>query len=123
MEHLNALLMKGAMTLVALLIVLTAGFGVSFGNVLIITLVLGAVSYLMGDLFILPKSNNRNATIADAGVTFLVVWLLALALTGAGAGAMAAAAAISAGLIALGEYFLHFYIARKVLDTNKPLTN
>jgi hypothetical protein len=121
MNHVKALLIKGIMTLVILYLILSLGFGISFINVLIITLVLGAISYILGDLYILPKKTNMVATMADLGVTFVVVWLLGIALTGMEAATMAEAAAISAIVIAIGEYLFHFYILRKDLGANKRL--
>lgn len=91
MEHVKALAIKGIMTIVILYLILGLGFNFSFENTLFITIVLGAVSYLLGDLFILPKTNNITATLADLGVAFLVVWLMALAMgTAASTAALAA---------------------------------
>ncbi|SEI12081.1 Protein of unknown function [Halobacillus karajensis] len=75
MEHVKALLVKGMLTLVALYLVLGVGYGAPFVGVLLLTLVLGLVSYFSGDLFILPKTNNLTATFSDLGITFLIVWL------------------------------------------------
>ncbi|MFD2922156.1 DUF2512 family protein [Halobacillus naozhouensis] len=121
MEHVKALAIKGIMTLVVLYLILSLGFEVSFINMLILTAVIGAVSYPLGDLYILPKTNNMTATMADLGVTFIIVWLLGFVLTGMDLGEMAWAAAISAIAIAVGEYFFHFYISKKHLGANKGL--
>lgn len=117
MEHVKALAIKAVMTLAVLFIVLGLGFGVSFTNVVLITVVLGAVSYLAGDLYILPKTNNMTATAADAGVAFLVVWLMLWAI-GMATGTAALAALISAVVMAIGEYFFHQYISDKDLGMN-----
>ncbi|UOR13961.1 DUF2512 family protein [Halobacillus amylolyticus] len=119
MGHVKALSIKGIMTLVVLYVILSLGFGISFINTLILTIVLGAASYVLGDLYILPKTNNITATMADFGVTFLIIWLLGIALTGMELGTMAGAAAITAVVIALGEYFFHFYISKKLLAPTK----
>ncbi|MFD2924931.1 DUF2512 family protein [Halobacillus naozhouensis] len=121
MDHVKALAIKGVMTLLFLYVVLTLGFGVSFLNVLIVTIVLGAVSYLLGDLYLLIKTTNSVAATADVGLTFIIVWLLGMALTGLGTGTMAGAAAISAVIIALGEYFFHIYVVYKRLAVKKRL--
>ncbi|MFC3038680.1 YndM family protein [Virgibacillus xinjiangensis] len=112
MEHGKALLIKGLLTLVALYLVLGIGYGMSFWNVLIITVVLGAISYFAGDLGVLPKNGNMMATMSDLGLTFVVVWLLGMALSSIAWESMAVAAIISALVIAGAEYFFHIYITR-----------
>ncbi|SFE08879.1 Protein of unknown function [Lentibacillus persicus] len=113
MEHGKALVIKGLLTLIALFIVLGLGFGVSFGNVLIMTAVLGIISYFAGDLGVLPKNGNIMASISDFGLTFLVVWLMGMLLANIGFTTMAGAALISALVIAAAEYFFHIYITTK----------
>jgi hypothetical protein len=112
MQHGKALLIKGLLTLVVLYLVLGLGFGMSFVNVLITTLVLGAISYLVGDLGVLPKNGNMVATISDLGLTLVVVWIMGVILTGIDMGTLAGAALISAVILAVGEYFFHHYIMR-----------
>lgn len=114
MEHVKALAIKGIMTIVILYLVLGLGFGFSFGHTLLITVVLGAVSYLLGDLFILPKTSNITATLADLGVAFLVVWLLSR-MMGVEGGPSALAAFFAAVAMSVGEYIFHFYMMNKNL--------
>ncbi|KAB8126255.1 DUF2512 family protein [Gracilibacillus oryzae] len=116
MEHGKARGIKALMTVVVLYLVLGLGFGIGLGNVLIMTVILGVLSYLFGDLFILPKSSNVTATMADLGMAFLVLWLLGMALTDLSAGAMAGAAILSAAVMAAGEYFFHKYLLKKDLN-------
>lgn len=111
MQHGKALAIKGVMSLVVLYLVLGVGFGITFGNVLLITLILGVLSYLLGDVFILPKTSNMMATMADLGMAFVIIWLLAF--TSLSVGSMALAAVIAAIVMALGEYFFHIYILKK----------
>lgn len=113
MQHGKALAIKGVMSLVVLYLVLGVGFGISFGNVLLITLILGILSYLLGDVFILPKTSNMMATMADLGMAFVIIWLLGMAFTSLSVGSMALAAVIAAIVMALGEYFFHIYILKK----------
>ncbi|MGP4062474.1 YndM family protein [Halobacillus sp. H74] len=117
MEHGKALLVKGVLTLVALYLVLGVGYGASFVGVLLITLVLGLVSYFSGDLFILPKTNNLTATSADLVLTFLVVWA-AVSWFISVDGSAVIAALISAVLIAIAEYGFHIYLASHILPKN-----
>lgn len=117
MEHGKALVVKGVLTLVVLYLVLGIGYGASFGSVLLLTLFLGGISYLAGDLFILPKAKNLPATFADLVLTYFIVW-------GAAGwfmqvdGSAALAAFISAVIIAIAEYGFHLYLASHVLPKN-----
>lgn len=48
MTHVKALAIKGIMTIIVLYLVLGLGFGFTFGDTLLMTLVLGVISYLLG---------------------------------------------------------------------------
>ncbi|KXZ20721.1 hypothetical protein AXI59_13885 [Bacillus nakamurai] len=122
MAHIKALAIKGIMTLIILYLVLGLGFNFTFGDALLMTIVLGAVSYFTGDLYVLPKWNNITAALADFGLAFLVVWLVGMPLSmGISGGKLAFAALISAIIIAVAEYFFHFYIMRKDLGNSRFL--
>lgn len=54
---------------------LTMWFGqVDFLEALIVTVILGALAYVIGDMMILPKAGNTAATIGDAALTYVVLW-------------------------------------------------
>jgi hypothetical protein len=117
MAHIKALAIKGIMTLIILYLVLGLGFNFTFGDALLMTIVLGAVSYFTGDLYVLSKWNNITAALADFGLAFLVVWLVGMPLSmGISGGKLAFAALISAIIIAVAEYFFHFYINSRFLE-------
>ena len=100
MTHVKALAIKGIMTIIVLYLVLGLGFGFTFGDTLLMTIVLGVISYLLGDLYVLPRWNNMIATLADFGLAFLVIWLMGMPL--------------SLGIVmAIGEYCFHFYMMSK----------
>ncbi len=107
------------MTLVGLFLILTIGFGVAFWKVLLLTVVIGAVSY-PGDLFIMPKIKNMPAVIADFVLAFLIIWFVGMAVFEPGTPA-ALAAFISAAVLAYGEYYFHFFLATHVLPANNKL--
>ncbi|MCG8397999.1 YndM family protein [Bacillus atrophaeus] len=116
MVHVKALAIKGIMTLIVLYLVLGLGFNFTFGDTLLMTIVLGVISYLLGDLYVLPKWNNMIATLADFGLAFLVVWLMGMPLSmGLSPGMLALAALFAAIVMAIGEYFFHFYMMSKEL--------
>src|SRR5690625_3534318 len=114
MEHVKALIIKFIMCTAALWIVLSLFYGVSFGYVVWISLVLTVLSYSVGDLLILPNAGNAVATLADFGLTFLVVWLMGAYLFDPATPA-ALSAFFSAILIAVGEWLFHNYMKKTVL--------
>ncbi|OLS38319.1 hypothetical protein BTR22_07490 [Alkalihalophilus pseudofirmus] len=118
MEHVKTLLIKGAATLVLLYLVLGLGLGMAFENVLVITLVLGVVSYVAGDLVILPKTNNKIATASDGVLAFIVIWLMGMAF-GFSGGAMAITALVAAAVMGAFEFYFHAYIANKEVGMNR----
>lgn len=61
MNYLKAIAIKFLATLVLLYVILGLFYDMSFTNVFLISLVLGLASYLIGDLFLLAKTNNTIA--------------------------------------------------------------
>lgn len=74
LKRLTALVLKFGATLIALFIVLGLIYGMSFQSIVLLTAVIGVVSYIIGDLLILPRSNNIVATATDFGLAFLLIW-------------------------------------------------
>lgn len=48
----------------------------TFASAVIAALGIGVASYLVGDLLILPRTHNVVATVADAGLVLVMVWLI-----------------------------------------------
>lgn len=128
MKHAKAVAIKFVIITAVLLIVLTWGFNISFVETLLISLVLTAVSYVMGDLLIFlkasksPDQDTRNsiASFTDFVVAFLIIWVMGQALTG-NLEEIVAPALISALFITVGEWFFHKYVDYKVMPGfNKP---
>mgnify|MGYP002733943313 FL=1 len=121
MEHLKAVLIKFVMLTAVLLIVLTVAFDVSFLNTLIVSAVLTAAAYVLGDLLIFRKSGkdqehqkrNLIATFSDMVMAFAVIWLMGEALFSNDTNILSASL-ISAILIAGGEWYFHKYIDKNV---------
>ena len=114
MEHVKALLIKFVMITAVLWIVLGGFYDVGFADILMISVLLTGVSYLAGDLFLLPRLENWSATFADLGLAFAGVWFLGNFLFEQNI-QLGNAAIISALIIAVGEYFFHKYMANEVL--------
>ncbi|MCY7891388.1 YndM family protein, partial [Bacillus spizizenii] len=49
-----------------------------FLSVMFIALFLGFVSYLSGDMLVLPRTNNITASLADFGLSFVILWVFVL---------------------------------------------
>jgi hypothetical protein len=114
MKHLRAIAIKFIASLAILYIILGAMYDMSFTNVFLISLVLGIASYIIGDLFLLPKTNNTIATIADFGLAFMIIWIVGESLTYGDS--LLIPSLISAAGIAVFEYFFHKYVSSSVLE-------
>jgi uncharacterized membrane protein YvlD (DUF360 family) len=121
MKHVKALAIKFISTLVLLYVILGLFDGVAFRNVFLISLVLGLVAYVIGDMLILPRTNNTIATIADFGLAFAVIWLMAESLTYGES--MVGEAFVAALGVALFEYIFHRYLDKNVINTNEGTQN
>ncbi|MCG7343717.1 YndM family protein [Sporosarcina sp. ACRSL] len=101
--------MKALLILPVVWIVLSVFNDVSFGDSTILGIALLIISYLAGDMMILPKMGNMSATIGDLLVGTLVLWggLNLLGYTEA-----LGEAFLSAAIICVGEYFLHSWILK-----------
>ncbi len=76
MRHLLAFSVKLFSTFIVLGFILGLIYNFGFAEVLLITAVLSMLGYVVGDLFILPKTNNMTASAADLGLAFLVIWFM-----------------------------------------------
>jgi predicted membrane protein len=113
MKHVKALAIKFVSSLVLLSLILGLLFDMAFSNIFLITLVLSVAAYLIGDLMILPRTNNTVATIADFGLAFLIIWFMSENLTyGDNHFSMSLIAALG---VAIFEYMFHKYVANNVV--------
>lgn len=74
-NHLKAFLIKFIATFLILFIILGFGYGMAFTEVLLLSIILGTLAYLIGDLFILPRTNNTIGTIADFVMSWAIIYL------------------------------------------------
>ncbi|MGK0531765.1 DUF2512 family protein [Bacillus sp. 'calajunan'] len=113
MKHVNVFAIKFISNFILFSIILGLFFDMAFRNIFLITLVLCVVAYLIGDLLILPRTNNAIATIVDFGLAFVVIWLMSENLTyGDVELIMPLTAAIG---VALFEYMFHRYLSNNIL--------
>ncbi|MBT2689567.1 YndM family protein [Bacillus sp. ISL-47] len=116
MQHSKALAIKFIASLVLLYVILGLIYGMSFGNVFIITAILGITSYILGDMLILPRSSNTVATAADFGLAFVLIWFLSSILT-LGDNLFIMSLVAAAG-VAFFEYFFHSYLVKNMTEAS-----
>lgn len=113
MGHVKAFALKFAASLVLLYVILGVFNGMSFGEVLLIAFVLTAVSYPMGDVMLLPKTNNTTATAVDFGLAMVLIWFMSENMMFR-EGMFAESLLASIGIAAF-EYFFHLYMVHYVV--------
>ncbi|WP_027417186.1 DUF2512 family protein [Aneurinibacillus terranovensis] len=76
MDHIKALGIKFIRFLFNFYIFIGLVFNQPFMVVVEMSLLLSVMSYLLGDLFILPRFGMKTATVSDFILTFLGIWLV-----------------------------------------------
>lgn len=112
-KHLSALIIKFLIIAVILEILLNITTDLDFYEILIISLTVTIVAYLLGDLLILPSSNNIIATISDIGLSLIIILLFNYRYVNTEISF--SDALISAVVIGAGEWFFHKFMASGVL--------
>jgi uncharacterized membrane protein YcaP (DUF421 family) len=108
MKNLVNLVIKLAFTYLVLFIMIPMLGKGTWTQTIVLGLVLGLLSYILGDMWILPKFGTIAAVIADLGLSALVIWLMMkglphFVLTSGGVWAIAA-------VLAIGEWLFHRYL-------------
>jgi hypothetical protein len=117
MRHFKAILIKFVACFALLAIILGGIYGITLGDVFVISLVLGIIAYAAGDLFLLRRSNNTTATLADFGLAFVIIWALTANMTPVDD--VLVPSLIAAAGVAVFEYFYHKYLAKNVLGQDE----
>ncbi|ASK64239.1 hypothetical protein CFK37_00335 [Virgibacillus phasianinus] len=96
-------------------------FDVSFTNIIITSVVLTGASFIIGDLYFLPKMGNVGAAMVDFVLALAGVWALGAFLFD-NAVPLGTASLLSAFGIALGELLVHWYMKKQFVtdDTKMP---
>ena len=105
----KAFLIKATATFLILMILLGLLFQYSLGDVLILTLIIGVVSYLLGDLMLLPRTSNITASISDFAIAMLITWFYLANITSSTTNVFLASFLTAFG-ITLFEVFFHRYL-------------
>jgi len=112
MKRLLSIGIKGLGAFILLYAILGLGYNMSFGRVLLITIVLGTISYIIGDLIILPRFNNIVATGVDLATAFAVIWGLNAYSLDYHTLLLYYSSLIGAIAIAAFEFFYHMYLLK-----------
>ncbi|MFC4323567.1 YndM family protein [Litchfieldia salsa] len=118
MKHLVALGIKFGVISIVLLSVLSIFTYATISGILVISLLVTGVSYVLGDLFILPRFGNLVATIADFGLAFLSVWFLSSFFIEATFPIITASFFIAI-FITLTEALFHVYMKSRVFNSEE----
>lgn len=122
MKHLKALVVKAIMIWAIVWIILSLLYDVAFIDSTIVGVLIVMALYVLGDLVILRKFGNIAATIADAGVAAVILWLF-LSMRDYNDDLLMLVL-IPTVLIGVGEFFFHKWLwkERIVPDESKDNT-
>ena len=112
MKHISALVVKFLMTAFILEVALLLLSDLSFGRILFLSLITTIISYLIGDMVLLPATNNAVATIADMILNTIIIYLFNFILNINDITFIAAL--ISGILLGVGEFYFHKIIDRSI---------
>ncbi|MEN6325510.1 MAG: DUF2512 family protein [Syntrophomonas sp.] len=113
LKHLQAILYKFLIVLVALEIVLGLLTNLSFAQILSISATVTLLAYILGDVLILPISNNTMATLADFGLAWATIYLFNYIYRGVVISITDAF--LAAAVLGIGEWVFHKYMATSVI--------
>lgn len=113
MKHMKAILYKFIIIVVALEIVLGLLTNLSFAQILTISVTVTLLAYILGDVMILPVSNNTMATLANFGLAWATIYLFNYIYRGVVISITDAF--LAAAVLGIGEWLFHKYMASSVL--------
>lgn len=114
MRHIYAIGIKFILVGTVISSIFSVFFNASLANILMMSIVVALVSYVIGDLVILPQLGNVIASIIDFAVYFLAVWTLSGLMIGIEQGITLATLAATY-FLTLAEPLFHAYIIERVL--------
>lgn len=108
MKHLTPILIKTAMTSIVLIIVMSVIYNYPIWTPIGLGILIAAVSYSLGDLYILKKGNNLLAVAADLFIATWLIWIIGPLFDGFYI--PFTVAILSAIIITFGEWFFHKFM-------------
>ncbi|NNV05926.1 YndM family protein [Geobacillus sp. C56-T2] len=114
MKHIVPFVVKLAAWSVVLFSIFTI-FNAPLSLISVMTIITALVSYVVGDLFVLPRFGHFVAAAVDVPLSFLLIWPASVALIAPSVN-MAYGAFFSALAIGAVEAFFHLYMENHVLE-------
>lgn len=111
--YIKALIIKFVMCFAVLWIILGGFHNVNLGHIFMMSLIITIVSFILGDLYLLPKFENWGATMADFFLALAVIWFYCTNFVDVNFSVLTAAA-ITSLVLAVGEWFYHQYIDKRL---------
>jgi hypothetical protein len=118
MQATKALLIKFLVIAAISVVILSFFYNVDIASVLLVSAAITIISYIAGDRLVLPRTNNMMATLADFGLSFLLLILFLNTLIENPNFPIITSSLLTAAGIAVGEYFIH-----RMLITNNNSNN
>ncbi|WP_069998683.1 DUF2512 family protein [Cellulosilyticum sp. I15G10I2] len=117
MKHVYALLIKFAVIAIVLELVLGFLTNLNFMAILYVALTTTLVAYVIGDLLVLPISNNTVATLVDAGLAVFIIYMYNYVWVDS---VITFTSAVIAGaIVGIAEWFFHKYVYGHVLPDRR----
>lgn len=89
----------------------------SLGQGVLTGILISVLTYILGDLIVLPVTDNTAATAADVATAGVLYWIAVRALDGIGLSIWEVL--LFALIVGVSEWFLHTYLVRYVLRKDK----
>ena len=117
MRRITAFIIKFIMMTLVLWIVLGLYFNVSFGSILVATIILTTVTFLV-DIYLLPRIGNIMAAVGDFAIVYFGLWFIGRFILNEAFSLISItnAAFMSAFLILIGELVYHRYLRNIVFE-------
>jgi uncharacterized membrane protein len=116
MKHVSSLLIKFIIVALVIAVVLNTLTTITLSETLLISAAVTIISYIIGDLLILPTTNNTIATFADIGLSLLTIYMFNFIWNTIRISFIHAF--ITAVVIGVGEWFFHKYVVNNVVAKN-----
>lgn len=117
MRHVAALLIKFVMVAVVLEIIFSILTTLTFASILYIAAAVTIIAYIIGDLLILPASNNTIASMSDVAIALATMYMFNYIWSTTQIHFVSAL--IAAVIISVGEWFFHKYVSNSVFRKGK----
>lgn len=117
MRRITAFIIKFIMMTLVLWIVLGLYFNVSFGSILVASIILTTVTFLV-DIYLLPRIGNIMAAVGDFAIVYFGLWFIGRFILNEAFSLISItnAAFMSAFLILIGELVYHRYLRNVVFE-------